>query len=78
MAVELRIDGYYEMSFHNIHTGEEVDQETEKGILDNLQQGEYFIGLDSKNVFDINDLKNPVYKFSLEGTDAIEYDFDEL
>ena len=78
MAVEFQINGFYEMSFHNIHTGEEVDQETEQGILDNLQQGEYVISMNDKNVLDINDLQNPVYKFELDPTDAINYEFDEL
>jgi hypothetical protein len=79
MAVELMINGYFEMTFHNVHTEEEiVEKDIEQGILDNLQQGEYFMGLDSKNVYDINDLNTPIYKFSLDGTDAIEYDFNEL
>jgi hypothetical protein len=78
MAVEFQINGLYEMSFHNVHTGEEVDQETEKGILDNLQQGEYVISMNDKNVLDINDLQNPVYKFELDPTDSINHEFDEL
>jgi hypothetical protein len=48
------------------------------GILDNLQQGEYIISIDRKLIFDINDLQTPLYKFSLDATDAVDYEFDEL
>ena len=79
MAVELRIDGYFEMTFYNVHTGEAiVEKDIEQGILDNLQQGEYVIGIDSKEIHDINDLHTPLYRFELVVQDSTEYDFNEL
>lgn len=77
MAIEFNISGYYDMSFHNVHTGEEVGVETEQSILDNLQQGEYVISMNDKTVLDINDIYNPVYKFELDPTDSINYEFDK-
>ena len=78
MAIELKIDGYFEMFIFNLHTNTEVEEDIEQGVLDNLQQGEYVIGLESKFIYDINDLVNPVYSFSYDLTDSVEYDFDEL
>ena len=76
MAIELHIDGLFEMHIKNVHSGESVDKETELGVLDNLQQGEYVIGVNSKNIFDINDLVNPIYSFELDATDSLEYMFE--
>lgn len=65
------------MTFHNVHTGEEIQEEDiVQGIVDNLQQGEYIIGISSMNVYDINNLDNPIYKFSLDATENVEYNFD--
>lgn len=77
MAIELRIDGYFEMNIFN-KLGREVDVETELSILDNLQQGEYLITLSSGKIYDINDFKDYLYTFKIVPTDATEYDFDEL
>ena len=78
MAIEFSINGLFEMTFYNLHIETEVEKDIEGGILDNLQQGEYVIGIDSKFIFDLNDLQTPIYKFSLDTTDDIDYDFDEL
>lgn len=78
MAVELQINGYLHLTFMNVHTGEDVEEDIEQGILDNLQQGEYLISLANKTVLDINDLQNPIYKFDIDTTDALEYEFDEI
>lgn len=78
MAIEFSINGLFDMTIYNYHTETEVEQDIEQGILDNLQQGEYIISIDKKLIFDINDLQKPLYKFSLDATDAVDYDFDEL
>lgn len=78
MAIEFGINGYFRMSFINVVTEQPVADWIEKGILDNLQQGEYTIGMASKHVYDINDLQNPVYKFELEATTNLEYEFEEF
>ena len=77
MAIELNINGYFDLTIYNFHTGEEVDKETEQGVLDNLQQGEYLMGLESKTISDINDLSNPIYKIEITPTDAVSYEFEE-
>ena len=79
MAIELHIDGLFEIIIFYLdgkQVGQCKDVDIEKGILDNLQQGEYVIGLNSKNIFDINDLENPIYTFELETTDSMDYMFD--
>jgi len=78
MAIEFKIDGLYDMTFHNIHTEKEVEKDIEQGILDNLQQGEYVVSIKKGVVLDINDLENPVYKFELVSNGNDEYGFDEL
>ena len=78
MKIQVNVQGYFDMTFLNVHTDEQIKEEDIlQGILDNLQQGEYIIGFASRFVYDINDLQNPLYKFELEVTDSVEYDFDE-
>jgi len=78
MNIQVNIQGYFEIDFYNIFTGELIQEDDIKqGILDNLQQGEYVIGFDSGKVFDINDFQNPVYTFKLHVTDSAEYDFEK-
>ena len=76
--VELHINGYFEMTFLNAETAEEVDDDIQLGIMDNLQQGEYFISMNNKTVVDINDLDNVLYRFYLDPTVNVSYEFDEL
>ncbi len=78
MAIEFSVNGLFDMTIYNYHTETEVEQDIEQGILDNLQQAEYVISINKKLIFDINDLQTPLYKFSLDATDAVYYDFDEL
>jgi len=47
------------------------------GILDNLQQGEYIIGIKSRTIFDINDLLTSLYSFVMEATNNTKYNFDK-
>ena len=77
MAVELNINGFFEVSFVDTLTQEEVSEETEKLILKNLKNGTYVFGMGSKTVFNLDDFI-PMYKAVLDGTDALEYEWDEL
>jgi hypothetical protein len=47
------------------------------GILDNLQQGKYIIGIKSRTIFNINDLLTPLYSFVMEATNNTKYNFDK-
>ena len=76
-GVELEINGFLTMHITNM-LGEPVEEDIEQGILDNLQQGEYLIGIQSLTIMDINDLETPIYKFTLESGEFCEYNFDEL
>jgi len=76
-GIELSINGYFRMIIFNMN-GSRVEADIEQGILDNLQQGEYMIGIDSKNIFDINDLYTPLYNFTLEATINTNYEFDNF
>ena len=77
MAVELRIDGYFDMSFFYLQEPKEVSETEEKEILEKLQSGDYVIGMESKLVYGINNM-TPLYSFTISPSDAVEYDFDEL
>ena len=50
MAVELKIDGYFGLSFQHVKTGKDVDLETEGEILAKLKTSEYLISLEQKTV----------------------------
>jgi hypothetical protein len=76
MAIEFRIDGLLEMTVKNYHTDRRIEKDFEQGVLDNLAQGEYVIGINSRVIYDINDLETPLYRFDLDATDCIEYMFD--
>ena len=77
MALELSINGFFEMTVLNLHTETPVEKDIELRILNNLQQGEYLIGMESRFIYDINDLQNPIYKFNISPTDNVSYTFDE-
>ena len=78
MAIQLNVNGYFKLTICLVGTEIPVENETEQGVLDNLQQGEYIIGIRDKEIADINDLLTPLYSFVIESTDSSEYDFDEL
>ena len=78
MAVELNINGNVNLTFKHINSNDEVNSEIEKKILNELQRGNYIIGINDKHVFFIGDLLKPIYSFEIETTDYLEYDFDEL
>lgn len=77
-AIEFNINGLFEMVVINHHTKERMDDLTTLSVLDNLQQGEYVLSLNSNVIYDINDLQTPLYGFSLMATDNVDYDFDEI
>ena len=78
MAIELNVQGYFEMTVCLVGTEVPVEKEIEQGVLDNLEQGEYLIGIRDRTIMDINDLENPIYSFVMESTESSEYEFDEL
>jgi|TARA_R110000796_G_scaffold57253_2_gene132166 hypothetical protein len=77
MTLELKVDGYFDFTVCSLGTEVPVDDETAQGVLDNLQQAEYTIGMRTRTIFDINDLQNPIYSFVIEATNNTEYEFDE-
>ena len=77
MTLELNIQGYFDFTVCILNTEIPVDDDIAQGVLDNLQQGEYVIGMRSRTISDINDLQNPLYSFVIEATDNVEYEFDE-
>ena len=77
MTLELNIQGYFDFTVCILNTEIPVDDDIAQGVLDNLQQGEYVIGMRSRTISDINDLQNPLYSFVIEATNNVEYEFDE-
>jgi hypothetical protein len=77
MTLELNINGFLDFTICTLNTEVPIDEETAKGVLDNLQQGEYVIGIRSRTITDINDLQTPLYSFVIEATNNVEYAFDE-
>ena len=77
MTLELNIQGYFDFTICILNTEIPIEDEIALGVLDNLQQGEYMIGITSRTIFDINDLSTPLYSFVMEATNNIEYIFDE-
>jgi hypothetical protein len=77
MTLELNIQGYFDFTVCLLDTEIPVENEIALGVLDDLQQGEYIIGIRSRTIFDINDLLTPLYSFVMEATNNTEYNFDE-
>jgi hypothetical protein len=77
MTLELNIQGYFDFTICILNTEIPIEDEIALGVLDNLQQGEYMIGITSRTIFDINDLSTPLYSFVMEATNNTEYIFDE-
>lgn len=55
--------------------GEHKDKDILQGILDNLEQGEYLLGITTMKIYDINDMQNCPYTFTLESSGSSEYKF---
>lgn len=77
MTFELNVQGYFDFTVCILNTEIPVDDDIAQGVLDNLQQGEYVIGMRSRTISDINDLQNPLYSFVIEATNNVEYEFDK-
>jgi hypothetical protein len=77
MTLELNIQGYFDFTICILNTEIPIENEIALGVLDNLQQGEYMIGIGSRTIFDTNDLLTPLYSFVMEATNNTEYNFDE-
>jgi hypothetical protein len=75
--INLVIAGAYEISVCNLGTVQPIDRETEKGVLDDLQMGEYVINMSAMTIDSIQDL-NPVYSFIIANTEGVEYEFEEV
>ena len=75
-GINLDVNGSFIMNITDM-LGQAVEEDIEKGILDNLEQGEYVIGFESKTIMDLNDLQTPLYKFTLEVGDCTSYEFSE-
>lgn len=76
MKTEISINGYFELIVCILDTEIPVDEETSQGVFDNLELGEYVIGIRTRHILDINNLNNPIYSFVLEATDSTEYEFN--
>ena len=77
MTLELNIQGYFDFTICILNTEIPIENEIALSVLDNLQQGEYIIGIRSRTIFDTNDLLTPLYSFVIEATNNTEYNFDE-
>lgn len=78
MAVELQVNGFFELTFIDPVTKKEVSEELEKVILANLQNGTYLFGMDSKNIVSLENLSTNMYEVVIEPTDAVNYEFNKL
>lgn len=79
MGNYLNINGSFEIEFYYLNgqlVGNQKDEDILQGIMDNLRQGEYVIGMFGRKVFDINDLGTPLYTFEIFATDAVDYNFE--
>jgi len=76
MTTEVNISGYFDFTVCILNTETPTDEETAQGVLDNLKQGEYVIGIRARCIYDINQLDKPIYSFVLEATDSVDYDFE--
>ena len=77
MAVELHVNGFFEVTFKDSLTKEVVSEETEKTILENLKNGSYVYGMDTKTVFSLDGFI-PLYTVVLDPTDALNYEWDNI
>jgi hypothetical protein len=78
MALELNINGFFEVTFTNSTTAKEVSEDEEKIILDNLNSGEYLFGLNSKTIVSLDDMQTVLFDVHIDPTDAVNYEFDEI
>lgn len=73
--IELSINGYFHMTIQTLdgfHVSDGVAQE----VLEHLKSGQYVIGIESRDIRNLDNLQEPLYRFSLMATDSSEYDFE--
>lgn len=79
MDVYLNINGSFEVDFYYLNgkkVGEYDDKDILQGILDYLQTGEYIITMTDMEVFSIDDLYTPLYRFRVYSTDFVDYEWE--
>ena len=74
--IEFSVNGIYDMTILDFASKKEVEPWIAQGVSDNLQQGEYVISINTNLIYDINNMERPLYRFSLDATDHVEYNFD--
>jgi hypothetical protein len=77
MALELYVNGCFEVSFIDILTKEDISEETEKLIFENLNNGSYIFGMDSKTIFSLDNFI-PLYTVIIDSSDDLSYEWDEI
>ena len=77
MAINLVVAGAYEISVCICGTDIPVEREIEKGVLDDLQMGEYVLNMSNRTIDSIQDLE-AVYSFKIVNTEGVEYEFEEI
>jgi len=73
-SLSLTIIDAFGIPLRNTKSGRDIEQ----GVFDNLQQGEYVINLKERLIYDINDLEEPIYKFTFDVNENTEYEFEEV
>lgn len=68
----IHIQGYFNIVFYK--NNKEVSELEEANILTKLQQGEYTIGMESRNLF--NENYQVIGYFELSPTENTEYNFE--
>lgn len=77
MSINLVVAGSYEISVCLSGTDIPVEKDIEKGVLDDLQMGEYVLNMSNRTIDSIQNL-NPVYSFVIVDTEGVEYEFEEV
>ena len=76
MTLELNINGYFDLTVCILGTEIPVENKVGQEVLDNLQQGEYLLGIRSRTILDTN--FDPIYSVIIEATDSAEYEFEQI
>lgn len=77
--IEISINGYFKMNITHYGNGKELDKNEEKEVLSMLVSGDYTIGINSMTIKALNgSINTPKYKFTLEATNDVEYEFEEV
>jgi len=77
MNLELRVNGCFNLNVKDLN-GEEVSRSTEKEVLVGLKNGSLCIDMGKQSIQNPKDLQTDVYLFSIDATDATDYEFADL